>query len=161
MKKVVRILSVFLIGVAAMPNAKAQDKTEILDWLRSHLKTVVVESDDTELKSKMTKTYTFYDDAFVVKTEWDFKDKDLNGPPYFAKIWYTDMTSGNLQDEQTNVYILSVAILYTRAGTEKEPKEHWYSFQEPTEIELYLTEDKELNREIITKLMKLQALNYE
>ncbi|MFA7686619.1 MAG: hypothetical protein WCY25_02010 [Moheibacter sp.] len=160
MKKVVRILSVFLIGVAAMPSAKAQDKTEILDWLRSHLKTVVVESDDSDLKSKMTKTYTFYDDAFVVKTAWDFEDKAFNGPPYFAKIWYADMISGDLQDGQTNIYILSVAVLYTRAGTEKESKEHWYSFQEPTEIELYLTEDKELNREIIAKLMKLQALNY-
>ena len=158
------IITAILLLFALSSHAQTNGEKEALEWLRAHLQTVITHSDDSTLPFTKTRTYTFYDDAFVIKTTTDFKDKSLNGPPYFAKVWYADIIpeeeaiAKSIQVQQPDsmlIYSMKVAVLYTSAGTEKKSKELWYTFNEPMELELYLPKDKKLSKELVKRLMLL------
>jgi hypothetical protein len=139
-----------------------QTKEESLQWLRSHLKTLVIHYNDSILPYTMTKTYTFYDDVFVVKTVKDFyKDRSLNIHPAFSKIWYKDIipeTNIAFQDEHpdsVNVFTITANPVYGIIGKEEAPMKYWRHFDEPSGLDLYLPEDKVLSMEAIKRLMLL------
>lgn len=161
MKTAVIIFSFSLFLLAGMQKAKAQTKTETLDWLRINLKSVVIHNNDSILPYTMTKTYTFYDDNFVVKTVKDFEDKDLNGAPAFSKIFYKNIIPEKdivFQDEHPdgiNVFTITANPVYFIIGKEDAPLSFWQHFNEPSGLDLYLPEDKELSREAVKRLMLL------
>jgi len=165
MKKAITILTICLLAVAGMQKARAQDKTAILDWLRSNLKTVIVHDDDPDLSYTMTKTYTFYDNNFVVKTVKDFEDKDLNSAPAFSKIWYKDMipekeiTFQNEHPDGANIFTITANPVYYIIGKEEAPLQYWRHFDEPSGLDLFLPKDEKLSVEIINKIMKLKDLS--
>lgn len=147
-----------------------QTKEANLQWLRSHLKILVIHDNDSLLPYTMTKTYTFYDDAFVVKTVKNFyKDTSLNGKPAFSKIWYKDIfTEGDtavmhgMQREQKEgkvfVYTIWAGRVYGIIGREEAPLPFWRTFDEPTGLDLYLSEKKTFSVEAIHTLYRLAAL---
>jgi hypothetical protein len=163
--KIAVLWLLMLLTVSFDFSAEAQTKTENLEWLRAHLQTIITHSDDSLLAFTKTKTYTFYDDAFVVKTQSDFEDKSINGPPYFAKVWYADIIPEDehaiaraIQVQQPDsmcIFSMKTSVLYTTAVTEKKSKELWYTFNEPMEIELFLPKDKKLSMELINRMMQL------
>ncbi len=164
------IPSVFcLLTLTGIYKAEAQTKEQNLGWLRAHLQTVITHSDDSTLPFTKTRIYTFYDDAFVVKIMTNFKDQSVNGPPYFAKVWYTDIIPEEdtiiaqaiqvQQPDSMHIYSMKVAVLYTSAGTEKKSRELWYTFNEPMELELYLPKDKRLCMDLIKRFMLLGRTN--
>ncbi len=168
MKTTISILTLLLFMFAGTQKAKAQDKAETLDWLRNHLKTIIVHNNDSILPYTMTKTYTFYDDAFVVKTVKDFyKDRGLNSAPAFGKIWYKDIIPQKdiaFQDEHlegTSIFTITADPVYSIIGKEEAPLKYWRHFNEPSGMDLYLPEDQALNTEIVRKVMELQALSKE
>lgn len=84
-----RTLKTIITAILLLFTASAfgQTKEEALEWMRSHLKTVVIHNNDSLLPYTMTKTYTFYDDALVVKTVKNFyKDTSLNSPPLSGRF---------------------------------------------------------------------------
>jgi hypothetical protein len=115
----------------------------------------------------MTKTYTFYDDAFVVKTVKDFYgDSSLNMPPAYSKVWYRDIfiesdtaIARGLQREQTEgkayVYTIWAKQVYSIIGREDAPLPFWRTFDEPTGLDLYLPGDSALSMELIKRFMLL------
>lgn len=167
MRKRIAVFFVLLFLFPAAPSATAQRKETALSWLRDHLKTVVVRSGDPVLKYTMTKTYTFYGDAFVVKTVKDFyEDSSLNMPPAYGKVWYRDIFIENdtaiargLQREQTEgkayVYTIWAKQVYSIIGREDAPLSFWRTFDEPTGLDLYLPGDSALSMELIKRFMLL------
>jgi len=151
-------------------SAFVQTKEETLQWLRSHLKTVIVHYEDSILPYTMTKTYTFYDDAFVVKTEKNFyKDISLNGAPAFSKIWYKDIftekdsiISRDIQTElpkaKVHIYTIWAERVYNITGREDAPLSYWRTFNEPMGLYLYLSEEGTFSIEAIHKLCHLASL---
>ncbi|HLV46930.1 MAG TPA: hypothetical protein VKY32_07805 [Flavobacterium sp.] len=161
----------FFIGVLLNINTvKAQDKTETLNWLRNHIDTVVVHYTDDILPYKMTKTYTFYDDNFVVKTVKDFyKDPNLNGAPAYSKIFYKDLFIANdsiirndiQKDEnegKTFVYTVWAERVYSILGHEEAPLSFWRTFNEPMGLDLFLLQKQSLSIEIVRNLYQLATL---
>lgn len=150
-------------------SAFAQTKEEALEWMRSHLKTVVIHNNDSLLPYTMTKTYTFYDDALVVKTVKDFyKDTSLNSPPAFGKVWYRDIFTENdtaivrgIQKEQSKkkvfVYTIWAEHVYSIIEKENAPLPFWRTFDEPMGLDLYFTAEKNESAEIVKKLYQLAA----
>jgi hypothetical protein len=165
MKSLIHIITaVFLLFTVS---AFAQTKEETQQWLRNHLKAVVVHYEDSLLPYTMTKTYTFYDDAFVLKTEKNFyKDTSLNGAPAFGKIWYKDIFTENvMRDIQTelskanvHVYTIWAERVYTIIGREDAPLSYWRTFNEPMGLDLYLPGSKDFSIEAIHKLYHLASL---
>jgi hypothetical protein len=168
MKPLKTIITVVLLLFTV--SAFAQTKKETLQWLRSHLNNVVVHYEDSILLYTMTKTYTFYDDAFVLKTEKNFyKDSSLNGAPAFSKIRYKDIFTENdsiiPRDIQTempkanvHVYTLWAERVYTIIGREDAPLSYWRTFNEPMGLDLYLPDSKDFSIEAIHKLYHLASL---
>lgn len=169
MKKLIAILT-FCCLLFNTQSANAQDKTETLNWLRSHLDTIVVQNNDSILPYTMTKTYTFYDDAFVVKTVKDFyKDTSLNGPAAFGKVWYKDIFTENdtaitrgIQSEEAEgkmfVYTIWAAHVYSIIGREDAPLPFWRTFNEPMGLDLYLPGDKALGIKAVQMLYRSASL---
>jgi hypothetical protein len=170
MKKAITILIVHLIAIAGAKSAFSQTKAETLQWLRSHLKTLVVHDDDSILPYTMTKTYTFYEDAFVVKTERDFyKDTSLNHAPAFSKVWYKDIFTESdtaimrdIQKEQkedkAHIYTIWAERVYSIIGREDALLLYWQTFNEPSGLDLYLPGSKAFSIEAIHKLYRLASL---
>ncbi|WP_127124910.1 hypothetical protein [Pseudoflavitalea rhizosphaerae] len=144
-----------------------------LQWLRENLTTVQSAYGGNELPYTITKTYTFYDSAFVIRTEKVFEDKELNGPLYFSKVRYKDIirrdTTGigkaigsknSVSEESCADFLyfnLEVANLYTAAGREPAANGRWLSLNEATSLELYLPTDKELSTGAMQKLIQLAS----
>ena len=145
----------------------AQNKEETLQWLRSHLKTVIVHYEDSLLPYTMTKAYTFYDDSFVIKTVKDFyKDTSLNGAPAFSKISYKDIFTEKdsiiphkMQTEMPKakayIYTIFAERVYTIIGREDAPLSYWQTFNEPMGLDLYLSDSKDFSVEAVHKLFHL------
>lgn len=173
MKKTITILIVYLVTIAGINSTCAQTKAETLQWLRSHLDTIVVHHKDSLLPYTMTKIYTFYEDAFVVKTVKDFiKDKSLNGTPAFSKVWYKDIFTKidtaiirgmNREEAGHEVYIYAVWAehVYFIIGEENAPIKYWRTFNEPSGLDLYLPEDKAKSIEVIKRIMLLAKTDKE
>lgn len=163
MKKVLTVSALLLLISPGAYTAHAQTKGENLEWLRANLQIVVIHYNDSLLPYRMTKTYKFYDDAFVVKTVKDFyKDTSLNGAPAFSKIWYKDIIPVNdivFQDERpdsVHVFTITANPVYAIIGKEEAPLKYWRHFDEPSGLDLFLPEDKSLSIVVIRKLMWLQ-----
>lgn len=168
MKKI-NINTDFLLFVVNTQSTNAQDKTKTLNCLRSHLDTIVVQNNDNILPYTMTKTYTFYDDALVVKTVKDFyKDTSLNSPPAFGKVWYRDIYTENdtaivrgIQKGQAEkkvfVYTIWAEHVYSIIEKENAPLPFWRTFDEPMGLDLYFTAEKNESAEIVKKLYQLAA----
>lgn len=147
----------------------AQTKEETLQWLRSHLDTVVVHYNDSILPYTMSKTYTFHEDAFVIKTVKDFyKDTSLNGAPAFGKIGYKNIFTEKdsiimhtikteLPKAKVFVYTIWAERVYTIIGREDTPLSYWRTFNEPMGIGLYLPGSKDFSIEAIHKLYHLAS----
>ncbi|HRP56264.1 hypothetical protein [Agriterribacter sp.] len=166
MKKAIITVVLVFFTVSAF----VQTKEETLQWLRSHLKTIIVHDSDSVLPCTITKTYTFYDDAFVIKTVKDFyKDASLNTAPAFGKIWYRDIFTENdsavmrgMQKEQkegkAHVYTIWAEHVYSITGREEAPLPFWRTFNEPMGLDLYLPDSKAFSAEAIHKLYHLASL---
>jgi|GEM_PF-1429407 len=162
----------FFIGVLLSINTvKAQNKAETLNWLRSHIDTVTVHDMDSILPYKMSKIYTFYDDAFVVKTVKDFyKNPDVNDDtPVFSKIFYKDLfttSDSNIENDmqkdekegKTFVYTVFAERVYSIFGNEEAPLSFWRTFNEPMGLDLYLSQEQPLSIEIVRNLYQLATL---
>ena len=72
MKTMKAIITAILLLFALSSHAQTNGEKEALEWLRAHLQTVITHSDDSTLPFTKPRTYTFYDDAFVIKTTTDF-----------------------------------------------------------------------------------------
>lgn len=147
-------------------------KSSPLEWLRANLQTVKSECNSFDIVSGVTKTYTFYDSAFVIKTEKEYQDKDLNGPAYFSKVYYHDiMWKDSLTVSQSNeiiaeeclnikYYKIDVHRLYTAAGREPAEGGKWFTLGEANALTLYLPPDESLSLAILTRLRQLTMQDY-
>jgi len=170
MKTLLTLFALFLFLFGGFQNVYAQNKSHPLDWLRQNLQSVVVQDDDSVLSYMMTKTYTFYDDNFVVKTVKDFyNDTGLNSAPAFSKVWYKDIFTENdsaiRHDIKTDspigsvhVYTLWAERVYGIIGKEEAPLTYWQTFDEPMGLHLYLSSDKAFSVKAINQLYQLATL---
>ena len=164
LRKTIITVMVLLFTVSAF----SQTKDETLQWLSSHLKIVVMHNQDSILPYTMTKTYTFYEDAFVLKTVKDFyKDPSLNSAPAFSKIWYKDiftehdtsiMHSMQQEQQEAMLYTIWAEPVYSIIGREDAPVSFWRTFNEPAGLDLYLPNNKDFGVEAIHQLYHLATL---
>jgi len=161
-------VSFWIVGLLMLllrsQSTAAQNKKQILGWLRENLKEIKFTNNDPDLRFSVRKTYIFNEDYFVVKTEKYHADKSLDLPAGFAKIWYKNIIDTSAQGYQQQprkdlrVFTIWANPGYFILGHLGAPLKYWSTFQGATGVDLYLPGNKATSDTIISKLIKLRDL---